>query len=183
MIEVKFSGRGGQGVVMASQMLGSAFFKGGLYPQCYSVYGGERRGAPVFAYLRVDQEKILLKCNIKIPNQLICFDESIFDPAKPGELPLPGGKILINTRRPLDDLEHMDGYTVGCLDAGGISLKAGLGRVINTTILGACCKLNQEPSLDYMLEAVKEMVPAKVEANLEAVRLAYDAVQIRGPRG
>lgn len=46
MIEIKFSGRGGQGVVIASQMLGMAFFKDGHYPQCYSVFGGEGRGAP-----------------------------------------------------------------------------------------------------------------------------------------
>jgi 2-oxoacid:acceptor oxidoreductase gamma subunit (pyruvate/2-ketoisovalerate family) len=168
---------------MASQMLGLAYFKAGYYPQCYSVFGGERRGAPVFSYLRVDQKKILLKCNIKIPNQLICFDESIFDPTQPGALPLPGGKVLINTRRSLDGLEHLDQYTVAGLDAGGISLKAGLGRVINTTILGACCKLNQDTNLDDVLEAVRETVPAKVEANLEAVKLAYDAVQIRQPRG
>jgi len=62
---------------MASQMLGSVFWYAGLYPQCYSIFGGERRGVPVFSSLRVDQEKILLKCNIKIPNQLIYFDESI----------------------------------------------------------------------------------------------------------
>jgi Pyruvate/2-oxoacid:ferredoxin oxidoreductase gamma subunit len=33
MDEIKFYGRGGQGVVMASQMLGFAFFKAGFYPQ------------------------------------------------------------------------------------------------------------------------------------------------------
>ena len=42
MDEIKFYGRGGQGVVMASQMLGYAFFKAGLYPQCFSVFGGDQ---------------------------------------------------------------------------------------------------------------------------------------------
>jgi Pyruvate/2-oxoacid:ferredoxin oxidoreductase gamma subunit len=42
-------------------MLGFAFFKAGFYPQCFSVFGGERRGAPVVSFLRVDQEKILKK--------------------------------------------------------------------------------------------------------------------------
>jgi Pyruvate ferredoxin/flavodoxin oxidoreductase len=68
MIEISFSGRGGQGVVLASQMLGLAFFKAGEYPQCYSVFGGERRGAPPASFLRVDQRKILLKCEIKNPS-------------------------------------------------------------------------------------------------------------------
>jgi 2-oxoacid:acceptor oxidoreductase gamma subunit (pyruvate/2-ketoisovalerate family) len=74
MDEIKFCGRGGQGVVMASQMLGFAFFKAGLYPQCFSVFGGERRGAPVVSFLRVDRKKILLKCGIKQPNEMIYLD-------------------------------------------------------------------------------------------------------------
>src|SRR5271157_3180993 len=80
MLEIKFSGRGGQGVVIASQMLGMAFFKMNMYPQCYSLFGGERRGAPVVSFLRVDKEKILLKCEIKNPNSLIVFEPSLLDP-------------------------------------------------------------------------------------------------------
>ena len=57
MLEMKFTGRGGQGVVVASQILGLAFFKAGMYPQCFSVFGGERRGAPVAGFLRVDKTK------------------------------------------------------------------------------------------------------------------------------
>ncbi len=79
MDEIKFYGRGGQGVVMASQMLGFAFFKAGFYPQCFSIFGGERRGAPVVSFLRVDQEKILLKCGIKHPNEMIYLDDSLID--------------------------------------------------------------------------------------------------------
>ena len=58
MLEIKFHGRGGQGVVIASQMLGMAFFRKDMYPQCYSLFGGERRGAPVVSFLRVGEEKI-----------------------------------------------------------------------------------------------------------------------------
>lgn len=176
--EIKFCGRGGQGAVMASQMLGLAFLKGGFYPQCYSVFGGERRGAPVYSYLRVDREKILLKCNIKNPNQLICLDESLFEPDNPAWLPTAGGLILINTRRSVEAWEGFHGFTVGCLDAGEIGKRTGLGRVINTTILGAYCRIHESLKLDDLLDAVTEMAPAKTDANLEAVRLAYDAVKI-----
>ena len=99
MIEISFSGRGGQGVVIASQILGMAFFKAGHYPQCYSVFGGERRGAPLASFLRVDSQKILLKCEIKHPNEFICFDESLLDPEEVRAQLVPGGNILINTRK------------------------------------------------------------------------------------
>ena len=36
MIEIKFCGRGGQGVVVASEILARACFEQGMYPQCYS---------------------------------------------------------------------------------------------------------------------------------------------------
>ncbi|MBM4308650.1 MAG: pyruvate ferredoxin oxidoreductase, partial [Deltaproteobacteria bacterium] len=48
MIEIKFRGRGGQGAVVASEILGRAFFLEGKYPQSFSLFGSERRGAPVF---------------------------------------------------------------------------------------------------------------------------------------
>jgi len=60
MIEIKFRGRGGQGAVVASEILGRAFFLEGKYPQCFSLFGGERRGAPVVGFLRVDEQPILL---------------------------------------------------------------------------------------------------------------------------
>ena len=49
MIEIKFLGRGGQGVVIASEILARACFEEGLYPQSFSIFGGERRGATVAA--------------------------------------------------------------------------------------------------------------------------------------
>jgi pyruvate ferredoxin oxidoreductase gamma subunit len=84
-------------VVTASQMLGLAFFKAGMYPQCYSLFGGERRRAPVVSFLRVDQEKILLKCEIKNPNQLLIFDSSLIDPDEIRRQVVPGTRILVNT--------------------------------------------------------------------------------------
>jgi Pyruvate/2-oxoacid:ferredoxin oxidoreductase gamma subunit len=45
MIEIKFYGRGGQGAVIASQILAKVFFLMGKYPQCFSVFGGEE-GCP-----------------------------------------------------------------------------------------------------------------------------------------
>ena len=50
----------------------------GKYPQCFSVFGGERRGAPVASFLRVDDKKIYLKCEIRQA------DESILSGPRPG---------------------------------------------------------------------------------------------------
>lgn len=179
MEEIKFYGRGGQGVVMASQMLGYAFFKAGLYPQCFSVFGGERRGAPVVSFLRVDPEKILLKCGIKHPSEMIYLDDSLIDAREVKNLLKPSGKILINTDRSESTFKSLSSYTIGRIDARAISEQQGLGRTINTAMLGAYCRFSEKPSLEVLLSAIEELVPAKKSENLAAARQAYEKLEIR----
>jgi 2-oxoacid:acceptor oxidoreductase gamma subunit (pyruvate/2-ketoisovalerate family) len=179
MDEIKFYGRGGQGVVTASQMLGFAFFKAGFYPQCFSVFGGERRGAPVVSFLRVDQKQILLKCGIKHPSMMIYLDDSLIDPAEIKSLLRSGGQILINTVQPETAFKSLPQFSLGRVDARAISEQQGLGRTINTAILGAYCRLSGKPSLEVLLASIAEMVPAKKEANLAAARQAYEQLEIR----
>ena len=177
MDEIKFYGRGGQGVVMASQMLGFAFFKAGFYPQCFSVFGGERRGAPVVSFLRVDREKILLKCGIKQPNEMIYLDDSLVDPQEVKSLLKPGGKILINAPKPPSAFEALAPFRIGLVDARAVSEQQDLGRTINTAILGAYGRLSGKPDLEILLASIQEMVPAKKKANLEAARQAYEQLE------
>ena len=178
MNEIKFHGRGGQGVVMASQMLGLAFFKADMYPQCYSVFGGERRGAPVVSFLRVDKERILLKCDIQRPDELLFFDTTLINEEEIRELMAPGAKILINTNANPDDFKGLSDYTLGLIDATGIAESVGLGHVINTTVIGAYCRFTGHISLEHLKEAAGEMVPAKVDANKEAVQKGYDGLTV-----
>lgn len=181
MNEIKFHGRGGQGVVMASQMLGMAFFKAGMYPQCYSLFGGERRGAPVVSFLRVDRERIFLKCDIKFPDELLYFDPTLVNPKEIISLLKPGSRILISTKQPREDYGDLSGFTLGLINAAEISEELGLGHVTNSTILGAYCRFNRDLSMDYMIEAVSEMVPAKREKNLEAVKQGFENLKIFNP--
>ena len=178
MNEIKFHGRGGQGVVMASQMLGLAFFKADMYPQCYSVFGGERRGAPVVSFLRVDKERILLKCDIKKPDELLFFDTTLINEEEIRELMTPGSKILINTNADPVQFKALSDYTLGLIDATGIAESAGLGHVINTTVIGAFCRFTGQVSLEHLQEAVGEMVPAKVDVNKKAVQKGYAGLTV-----
>jgi len=54
MIEVRFHGRGGQGAVTATRILANAFVKQGKYGSSFPMFGFERRGAPVTAFMRFD---------------------------------------------------------------------------------------------------------------------------------
>lgn len=174
MLEIKFSGRGGQGVVMASQILGYAFFRAGKFPQCYSLFGGERRGAPVVSFLRVDRKKILLKCEIRHPNELICFDPSLIDTHEIRRTMKQGGRILMNAPEPDGYAADLHGFVMGFVDARAIAGKTDLGHAINTSVLGAYCRFTNEVSLEDLETAIGEMIPKKVEANIAAARLGYE---------
>jgi 2-oxoacid:acceptor oxidoreductase gamma subunit (pyruvate/2-ketoisovalerate family) len=183
MIEIKFRGRGGQGAVIASEILGRTFFLEGKYPQCFSVFGGERRGAPVIGFLRVDEETILLKCQIYHPDQVIIFDFSLIDEIEILEELKPGGLILINTNREIDSFKKLRTFKMGLINASSIARRAGLGDTFNTAMLGAYTRLTNLVRLETLIEAIKTMVPSKVEANIEAAQEAYQQTKIYEAKG
>jgi 2-oxoacid:acceptor oxidoreductase gamma subunit (pyruvate/2-ketoisovalerate family) len=178
MIEIKFKGRGGQGAVIASEILGRAFFLEGRYPQCFSLFGGERRGAPVAGFLRVDDEPILLKCQIKNPNQLIIFDLSLIDEKEILQETKPEGEILINTNLDIDGFERLRRFRVGLIDAGSIARNVGLGTTLNTAMLGAYARLTNLVRMETLIEAMKTVLPAKIEANIQALKEANEQTRV-----
>jgi 2-oxoacid:acceptor oxidoreductase gamma subunit (pyruvate/2-ketoisovalerate family) len=178
MLEIKLHGRGGQGVVVASQILARAFFLMGMYPQCYSLFGGERRGAPVTSFLRVDGKKILLKCEIKRPDQMIFMAPDLINEREIDIILKPKGLILINTSLTADQFSRLRTYQLSLVDASSIAEQVGLGRTINTAVLGAYCRANSSIPMTCLESAIKEAVPTRVEINLEAARRAYEVTQV-----
>jgi len=86
MYRIRFHGRGGQGIKTASRILGSAFFNEGYEVQDAPVYGAERRGAPMFAYVRAARAPIQERGAITHPDLVIVADESL--------VPVPAANVL-----------------------------------------------------------------------------------------
>jgi 2-oxoacid:acceptor oxidoreductase gamma subunit (pyruvate/2-ketoisovalerate family) len=173
MIQIKFLGKGGQGVVVASEILARACFEENLYPQCFSLYGGERRGATVAAFVRVDKKKIYLKCDIDRPDHLILFDKSLCDQKEVVEQVEPGGHLLINMDKN-DPLNGLETLKVGRINALEISKRIGLGAIVNTAILGAYVRLTNVISLNTLLKVISETVPAAAGQNVMAAKEGYE---------
>ena len=55
MKEMLLLGRGGEGVVLASQILADTFARAGFWVQSFPEFTAERRGAPIAAFLRWDE--------------------------------------------------------------------------------------------------------------------------------
>ena len=104
MYRIRFHGRGGQGIKTASRILGSAFFRQGFEVQDAPRYGAERRGAPIFAYVRAASRQIDERGIIRRPDLVVVADDSLV--ALPAAGVLAGvtahSLLLINTR------EHAD---------------------------------------------------------------------------
>ena len=67
MLEIRFHGRGGQGAVTSVELLALAAINEGKFAQGFPSFGPERRGAPVLAFLRIDDKHIGLRCKIASP--------------------------------------------------------------------------------------------------------------------
>jgi len=143
-----------------------------------SFLGGERRGAQVVGFLRVDEEPILLKCQTKHPDQLIIFDLSLVDGKEIFQELKPGGIILLNTDKEIDGFEGLRMFKIGLIDAARIATSVGFGGTFNMAMLGAHVRLINLIKIEALIEAVKATVPAKVEENVEAVKEAYERVRI-----
>ncbi|MDH3634443.1 MAG: 2-oxoacid:acceptor oxidoreductase family protein [Gammaproteobacteria bacterium] len=77
MFRIRFHGRGGQGMKTASRILGTAFFSAGYEVQDAPRYGAERRGAPIFAYVRAAKTTINERGIIGHPDLVIVADDTL----------------------------------------------------------------------------------------------------------
>jgi 2-oxoacid:acceptor oxidoreductase gamma subunit (pyruvate/2-ketoisovalerate family) len=173
MVEIKFLGRGGQGVVVAAELLARACFEQGMYPQCYSLFGGERRGAPVASFVRVSDKKIYLKCDVDRPNHLALFDARLYDGKEVTAHVLPGGYVLLNDEGDFQP-RGLESYRVGRIDALEISREMGLGSIVNTATLGAYVRLTGIVTLETLLKVIGETISTATEANIAAAKKAYE---------
>ncbi len=181
MIEIRTHGRGGQGAVIASEILADAFFREGKFVQAFPVFGVERRGAPVMAFTRVSDKEIRERCQIYEPDHLIVLDSILIDTVNITMGLKEGGWIVINTNRPVEDMKLAEKYRIATVDANSVAIEHGLGSraapIVNTAIIGAFAKATGLVGLEAVLDAVEEFVPLKKESNRKATEKAFNEVK------
>ena len=182
MQEIRFHGRGGQGTVVASIVLAKAFFSAGYYVQTFPVFGVERRGAPVEAYIRLDKEKILIRSNVYTPDHVVVQDAKLLQTVDVTKGLKPGGWILINASDPSDFIARFSEHRFATVDATGIAIRNGLGTrtypMINTAMVGAFAKLFELPPMELLSTAIEKEIKIKPNENIQAAQEAYDSVHV-----
>ena len=184
MIEIRFHGRGGQGAVIASKILATAVFLEGKYSQCFPAFGAERRGAPVTAFLRIDEKPIRIRSEIYQPDHLVVLDPLLVEQVPITNGLKSGGTLVINSTRKPDEfktiLGDLNNARLATVAASSIARKHELGTpqapIVNTAILGAVARALGIVTMENLIQAVEEEVPFRQEANVEAVKEAFDEV-------
>jgi 2-oxoacid:acceptor oxidoreductase gamma subunit (pyruvate/2-ketoisovalerate family) len=181
MTEIRFHGRGGQGAVIASEILASALFKEGKYVQTFPEFGVERRGAPVQAFLRFDEKPIMLRCKVYEPQHVVILDSVLLKTVDVTKGLKPGGWVLINSDLPPAEFPFPN-VKVATVDATGIAIKYRLGPktapIVNTAILGAFVKISGMASLANINLSIPEYAPVKLDENVKATEEAYEMVRV-----
>jgi 2-oxoisovalerate ferredoxin oxidoreductase gamma subunit len=182
LIEIRFHGRGGQGAVTASRILATAAFLEGKHSQSIPMYGTERRGAPVTAFVRIGEKDKMVRSLVHEPDYVVVLDPLLRKSVNITEGIKESGVLVINSAVSPDKVDLDKRVKTATVDATGIALEV-LGRPItNTAILGAFCKATNEVKLESVLEAVNETWTGRLaEMNTKAVEEAYHMTIIGEP--
>ena len=180
MIEIRLHGRGGQGAVTASRIIATAAYEEGKYSQAIPMYGTERRGAPLTAFVRIDDVRVRERELVHNPEISIVLDPLIAKQQAVVDSLKPGGLVLLNTAYPPEEVKIGGDFKVATVDATTIALET-LGRPItNTAILGAFAKVTGLLKVESLEKAIKKFFPGRLgDMNIAAVKRSYD--EVKGP--
>lgn len=176
MKELRFHGRGGQGVVKAAQIIVSSVVDTGKYAQFIPFFGVERKGSPVFGFLRVDENDIRIKTQVYTPEILVVFDDTLLSMEKTFEGLQKNGVVIINTKKTIEQLNLPENAKqVYLVDATGIALENINRNIPNTTMLGAFAKACEE-FINW--EVLQKNIEIKFgDANVKSAQVAYEKVK------
>ena len=175
MNEMLLVGRGGQGVVLASQILADTFARAGFWVQSFPEFKAERRGAPISAFLRWDESRpstAATRCA-----SATCSSSSRRRLRRRSLLRTvrPGGLVVLNRETRFPSPAPFD---IARVPASRIAREHGIlsseGRPMgNVAVLGACVKLLAPEALEFLEQAIAARMGARADANIAAAREGY----------
>jgi pyruvate ferredoxin oxidoreductase gamma subunit len=176
MKEIVVYGRGGQGGVTLAELVAHAAIHEGKHAQSMPSFGPERRGAPVLAFLRVnDTERIKIRSEIAEPDVLIVLDPGLLAVGDVVARLKPGGTAVINTKKSNAEMKtKLGAKTVATIDAMGIAREVLGLPIVNTTMLGALIKATNLVALESLDEPMNERFGKVATKNIEAMQRAFE---------
>jgi pyruvate ferredoxin oxidoreductase gamma subunit/2-oxoisovalerate ferredoxin oxidoreductase gamma subunit len=155
----------------------------GKWAQSFPFFGGERRGAPVMAFLRIDNKRIWLHQQIYEPDYCVVLDQGLVISIPWYEGLKQNGIAVLNWSGNIEQLNLPTKLSkIGIVNATTISTKAFGERsfpITNTTMLGALSKTSDIVQLESLRKAIKDKWSGRIaESNILAIEEAYKATEV-----
>jgi pyruvate ferredoxin oxidoreductase gamma subunit len=185
-LEIRWHGRGGQGVVTAGKLLAETALGTGQYFQAFPDYGPERMGAPIRAFTRLGSSPITIHSQIEEPDVVLVLDPTLLGTVAVTEGLKEDGALLVNTLMSPAEIREITGYQTGrvfTVDASHIAIEEMGREITNTPMLGAFAKATGLFEIEQLTDQLRSWFGKKVssdvvEANVRALqRAAREVVQ------
>ena len=183
MFQIRIHGRGGQGVVSASELLSVAAFEEGKYSQSFPSFGSERMGAPVQAFARISDDPITIREPVMEPDMLIIQDPTLFNAIDVFDGANTNGYLLINSSRTPQELDIDDfcqkypANHVMTIPATELAVKYIKQPKPNTVLLGAFAALSHMVNMPALEKAIRNKFPPRLaESNIIATKAGYNLI-------
>lgn len=185
LTEIRWHGRGGQGVVTAGKLLAETAMGTGQYFQAFPDYGPERMGAPIRAFTRLSTNPITIHSQIEEPNVVLVLDPTLLSVVPVADGLKENGTLLVNTSMSPAEVREAAGFKTGkvfTVDASHIAIEEMGREITNTPMIGAFASATGIFEIDALAEQLrawfgKKISPEMVEANVRAMRRAAEEVQ------
>ncbi len=187
VVNLVFCGVGGQGVLLASEVVAQVALEAGLDVKKSEVHGMAQRGGSVFSHVRFGEKVFSPVIPLGEAHLLVAFEE--LEALRYAPYASSEARIMVNTLKinpitvlsgeavypgdPLGLLKERFSH-VEAVDALALALEAGSPRAVNSVMLGVLSRhLPFDPGL--WLSVLEKRVPAKArEINVKAFGLGRE---------
>ncbi len=188
------AGVGGQGILLAAEILGTAALKQGLNVRVSEIHGMAQRGGSVTSNIRMG-EKVLAPTVLEgNANVLLGFEpletvrnlkytsENTLTLMNNEPIPPPGLTTKMMSYPSLDEIiKKIRGFTKNIVVVHAAKLAEEAGSVLtrNVVLIGSLVATGKMPvKIETLKEGIRELVPANyLEMNMKAFELGYEHVQ------
>ena len=174
MHETVWLGRGGQGAFTAARLLGIAAMLSGKQAMALPSFGPERRGAPVFAYTRIDERPVHDRSAVRRADAAVILDESLLTQVPTGFL-TPETLLVIDSDDPQAPPPAVVSRRIVRIPARRIAREVLGSEHTNAVLFGALVGLGRVVPKADAEEAIRSELGtgSKGINNLEAFRQAW----------
>ncbi|MDD1772714.1 MAG: 2-oxoacid:acceptor oxidoreductase family protein [Methanomassiliicoccales archaeon] len=183
-MEIRWHGRGGQGVVTANEILAGAALKEGKYIKAFPEFGAERMGAPIRAFARISDEPMTVHSQVYYPDAVLIIDPTLLKAVNVLDGLKEDGVVIANFPEGRSKMAQVLGRSdrIYAVNATKIAMEEIGKGMTNTAMLGALVKVTKIVSLDSIINEMNAKMGGKLSKdvlakNLNAVKRAYEEVE------